>query len=1320
MKLIFRIVVIVLFTTTFVQKVDAIQFRSFELNDKLPSNSVHAVFKDSEGFVWIGTHDGLCRYDGHEIKTFRANPFFETGLSNNVINAIVEDNDRQIWIATNEGINLLNKRDLNIYTIDHPILSKVPIVTIIHTQNGEIWAGTNQHGIFRIKPDGTIIQYSKQIGLQSNDVTFLYQDSNGNVWATFWMNGMTMFNPATNQFHILPFLGKSNAPFRIIEDRRNEFIVTTWGDGIFHLDLKELDRNPYKKIDCGGDENLIAYSIVKDDKYNYYWLINFNGVSILERTEDYKFDKVTEFEQELKSVDNLYHSVYKDDLGSIWFGTIRSGIDQVIFNDPFVETIVFEDIRDELGAVPDIENIRLFNDSTLFLYVNRVGIYLYNTFTKQIQKPYSKFDTALGTVTAVGNMHSENSMLLVTPEDGIFKLKQNLEIEVVNSNIDNYKTIGRVNVIFEDANHNIWLGGRKGLFRFTSEGDIENINVAQYIISIAEDQLGNIWVGTEHDGLFKVKLIKQDNSDIKAKYSTKHIEETKNSSVQCIHVRENNELYVGTLEGSIFIINEDSKVVDINKKYFIVNSAIHTIKEDKYGMVWISTIKEIIQYNPLTNEFHYYNKDNGIDLKSLGYESIATNDGPLYFAGYGGICSVHANLNRNQENNETKVYITDIYVGNKPVFSNEYEKYYQRDENRLILGPDDPGFSVTFSSLNSTSNEKLIYAYRLKGVENNWSYTANDRSYISYSNLKRGDYLLEIIVYNEHKKWSNSLTTLKIYKEPPFYLTNWAFFIYSVLLVFIISMLSVAAVLFNNRRIEKIEQIKSEEITQIKLNYFTNISHDLLTPLSIISLLADELSQSADKKAMSKIIKHNVTRLKRLIQQVLEFRKVDSGKLQLRIIHKDIVTFIKEHVLLGFQPILDEKGITISVKSEFANYDAFFDPDKIDKVLYNLVSNAIKFTKVGGEVEVILNFETADSVNWIKIEVKDTGIGIEKSELKKIFDRFYIVKNANKFESNGIGLALCKDLVEIHKGSISVKSEINVGSSFFVNIPVSKNVYSKSDLEIEDIEITNDQQFSKSKEEDEVFNTLLLVEDNLELLNFVADKLESRYKVYKATNGFKALELVRENSIDAIVSDVMMPKMNGVELCKEIKSDLETSHIPILLLTAKTSSKAQVDYFNAGAEAFMPKPFKMDVLLARIENMLQKRIEKQEAFKQNPDISLSSMNVGKLDEEFLTNAIAIIEQNMSDFSFDSNALYSLLNCSQSTLYRKLKSLTGLSPNGLISSVRLKLATDLLHNSRMQITEIAYKVGIEPKTFTRKFKAHFNCTPSKFRQEKTGN
>ena len=761
--------------------------------------------------------------------------------------------------------------------------------------------------------------------------------------------------------------------------------------------------------------------------------------------------------------------------------------------------------------------------------------------------------------------------------------------------------------------------------------------------------------------------------------------------------------------------------------------AILDVVTDNFNRTWISTNKRIIEYNPENGASRDYTDSDGLLVNSfLKGSYFKSSSNKIYFGGNRGINSFTSSEKLSGNPKPSKVLITDVKIQNQSILQGFSGSRFNAASQTLTIHPDDRNIEIDFSSLNYTFPGKIQYAYKLEGVDDNWVYTGNNRQFATYNQLAKGSYTFLVKATDENRLWSSEVTQFKIQKLPAFYETWWAYLIYSVLvfigLYWALCIVQNRLQLRNELKIAQIDKEKSEELTQTKLRYFTNISHDFLTPLTIISCLIDDIETSSKKQLPQYgIMRSNVNRLKRLLQQVLDFRKVESGNMKLKITNGEIVAFVRDVCYTHFSPLIQKKKIDFTFTADPNQIQAYFDADKIDKVVFNLLSNAFKYTPEAGNIKIHLQSYEKDNHTYLTIKISDTGVGIAPEDLSSVFTRFYYNSKTDASETNGIGLSLTKDLIELHHGTITAESKLNVGSCFIITIPIDKESFIDSELvkstqilineeNITETSIDEEEWIESNPKNEKVNVNILLVEDNEDLLHTMQKILSSRYNVLGSSNGIEAMEILKTANIDIIISDVMMPEMDGLELCRTLKNNIETSHISIILLTAKNSVDDRIECYNAGADGYISKPFDLKVLEARINNFITNKKDKQQEFKSNVEINISTLEYPSIDEQFLNNAIVIIEKYLAETEFDINTFAEHLNMSKSSLYRKIKTMTGLSPIEFIRNIRLKHACQMLKDKSISISEVAYSVGFsDPKYFTSCFKTEFNITPSEYQK-----
>lgn len=791
---------------------------------------------------------------------------------------------------------------------------------------------------------------------------------------------------------------------------------------------------------------------------------------------------------------------------------------------------------------------------------------------------------------------------------------------------------------------------------------------------------------------------------------------------------------MGSQDGDVFTYDPRTKKVEnLSNMFDMLKEGIFNIITDQLGHIWISTNKRVIEYDPKNGGIMDYSTMDDVMVNSFMPNSyLKTRSGKILYGGNKGISVFTPYEHLSDNPRRIRTMVTDVKIdGVSSLLEKDNQRFNLRSQT-ISFDAGDKNIEIDFSSLNYAFPDKIKYAYKMEGVDDDWVYVRGDRQFAFYNQLPKGKRTFYLKTTDTNGLWSNYIAEIQVSKEPAFYETWWAYMFYVVLVILSLYLfyrrMKRRLQLRHELKIAQIDREKSEELVQTKLRYFTNISHDLLTPLTIITCLIDDAEMTNGSRiSQLSMIRSNVNKLRRLLQQILDFRKVESGNMKLSVSKSDIVSFIDDVCKVNFAPLIRKKSQTFTFSTEDKHLIAYFDRDKIDKIVSNLLSNACKYTSEGGEIKLIMkSYQNAEHTH-LRIQVVDTGEGIAPDDLENIFERFYTANKGDESESNGIGLSLTKDLVELHHGTIEVESELTKGSTFTVDFPIDKDSYQENELITGETSV-NDKKAAMIFEHEDLDesgvvedaqtndNHLLLVEDNEELLYLMEKILSRQYHVLVAKNGLEALDIIKDNEIDIIISDVMMPEMDGLELCRNIKSNLETSHIPVILLTAKNTAEDRIECYNAGADGYISKPFELKILEARINNFIIHKKSKQEEFRTNVEVDIDSLETSSIDKDFLDKVVSVIKSNMAEGDFDVVQLADALAVSKSSLYRKMKIATGLSPIEFIRNIRLKHGSQLLKNKSMSIAEVAYECGFSnPKYFATCFKEDFGVTPKEYQK-----
>ena len=890
---------------------------------------------------------------------------------------------------------------------------------------------------------------------------------------------------------------------------------------------------------------------------------------------------------------------------------------------------------------------------------------------------------------------------------------------------------------YEDSKHNLWVvTTKKILVKPADEKQLQDTNFPLMdITGIKEGKDGTLWISTRKQGVYNVIVSPGLTfEEKKIRNLTAQTDGLINDNIGAICVDDSGLVWMGSQEGDVFTYDPQTKKVEnLSNMFDMLEEGIYNIIMDQLGHIWISTNKRVVEYDPKNGGIMDYSTMGDVTVNSFMPNSyFKSSSGKILYGGNRGISVFTPYEHLSDEPRRIKTMVADVKIdGTSSLLEKNNQRFNLRSQT-ISLEAGDKNIEIDFSSLNYAFPDKIKYAYKMDGVDDDWVYVRGDRQFAFYNQLPKGKRTFYLKTTDVNGLWSNYVAEVQVFKQPAFYETLWAYVSYVIFVLLCLYLfyrrMKRRMQLRHELRIAQIDKEKSEELVQTKLRYFTNISHDLLTPLTIITCLIDDAEMTSNNRiSQLSMIRSNVNKLRRLLQQILDFRKVESGNMKLAVSKGDVISFVDDVCRVNFAPLMRKKNQTFTFMAKDKHLTGYFDRDKLDKIVSNLLSNACKYTKDGGDIKLLMELLFEFGHRQLRIQVIDTGEGIAPADLENIFKRFYTANNRDESESNGIGLSLTKDLVELHHGTIGVESELGKGSTFTVDLPIDKDSYEeyelmegelsannvKADVILENEELTDSETVENLRTAD---NHLLLVEDNEELLYLMERILSRHYHVLIAKDGLEALDIIKDNEIDIIISDVMMPEMDGLELCRTLKSNLETSHIPIILLTAKNTAEDRIECYNAGADGYISKPFELKILEARINNFIMHKKNKQEEFRTNVEVNIDSLETSSIDKEFLDKVISVIKSNMSEGDFDVVQLADALAVSKSSLYRKMKIATGLSPIEFIRNIRLKHGSQLLKDRSISVAEVAYECGFSnPKYFATCFKEEFGVTPKEYQK-----
>jgi signal transduction histidine kinase/ligand-binding sensor domain-containing protein/DNA-binding response OmpR family regulator len=1435
-----------------------IKFEHFTVEDGLSNNKLRCILQDKHGFIWIGTEDGLNKYDGYKFTIYRNNPLDSLSLSSNWITALHEDRSGDLWISTmGGGLNKFNyEKEIFIRCnkyLDKPRkwkgMSAITMKQIGEYQYGDekvLWIGTYT-GLHKMDPKTqsfTHYPHTNQ-GQPYCHVQTVAVDKSGMVWIGSLKDGLHKFNPETEQYtHYKNDPDNLNSLsddriFALLFDRNDILWIGTTAGGLNRFDPEKEQFTSYK-YDPNDPRSLSSNNVksIYEDHAGVLWIGTADGgLNIFDRNTQ----EFTRFMHDSGNPttlnDNTVWHIYEDRSNVLWLGT-WGGINKIV---PSKKQFV------DYKKIPG--NLNSLNDN----YAGSIYI----------------------------STRGRSEVLWIGTRRGLNKIdrKTGKYTHYIN-NPDNTKSIPSVliNSLFEDRTGILWIGTYgNGLIKFDPSSqqftrysrDQKNPNSINdnMVYSIFEDKYGVLWISTDVGGINLFDRDKETFTQIGDTKCAMHILEdsygdlwiaawpglrkydretgkfieyyrnreainypelNRNNFIHESCYGEKNILWIGTYSGLNKFDRKSEKFTNYTVKDGLPNNVINGILEDELGNLWLSTNNGLSKFNPKSELFKNYDINDGLLSNQFSPGGCyMSKDGEMFFSSSKGVNAFFPN--RLIDNPHTpKIVVTDFQLFNKSVSVKKDNdtvntKTYLLNQHislakEIKLSYQENVFSFEFAALDYNSPEKNQYAYMLDGFESNWNYNNYSRRYATYTNLNPGTYVFRVKGSNNDGLWNEEGTSLKVIITPPWWETNLAYSIYLLLIcavVFTVWRVQTSRLKMKHRmEMDHLQTEKLQEVDHMKSRFFANISHEFRTPLTLIEgpvkqMLSGEFK--GNMKEQFKIILRNSGRLLKLINQLLDLSKLESGKLKLKARETEIIS-LTNGLVQAFESLAVRKKITLNFNSELDFQEIYIDIDKFEKIINNLLSNAFKFTPEKGEIEVricrgiapikkesstrhvqddvsnktvipvpqlaggiqnvkfqqeILNkkwiphsgndgrddnnsqFPIPNS-DYVKIIISNTGPGIPEDKINKIFDRFYQIDESytKDEEGTGIGLALTKELVELHHGMINVKCRRGTvhsvptkgdlfNTTFTVSLPQGKDHLREDeiadDMETGDrrqqagkhpltisppgediIEIPSDNiQHRVSSTENRV-PSILIVEDNADLRQYIRSNMDGEYQIREAENGEEGLEEAINEIPDLIISDVMMPKMDGFEFCAKIKTDERTSHIPIILITARAEQEDRIEGLETGADDYITKPFDHEELLIRVKNLIDQRRKLRERFARESNFKLDEIVRTSTDEKFINRVMDIISQNISDSKFNIENLSEKLGLSRMQLHRKILGLFGQSPGDFLRTIRLKRGAEMLKKKAGNISEIAYEVGFEnPANFSTSFRQQFGISPSEY-------
>jgi signal transduction histidine kinase/ligand-binding sensor domain-containing protein/DNA-binding response OmpR family regulator len=1359
-------------------------------DDGLSRNLVNHIYKDSKGFMWFATSKGLDRYDGYDFLHYNSTQQ-ERYLPADVVNCMVEDSSGDYWIGTEEGLFFLCfrsgliSRASEVISTEYDYLLK-NILFLKTDADGTIWIG-HTLGLSTLKTSQRA--YKIQLVHETTHLAdvliyenYLYVAEENAVFR--------LVKDSRNQYSRVQaerqLVGLSAVVNTLFHD--NSFIWIGTGHGLYRYepisgDLRRfqqtanatsLSSNVITQIQRGKNGSLLVGTLIGLNVYDY---------------QTNQFRRITSESTGSNEVlnNNFISALFVDD-NLIWIGTEKGGVNLLSPDQQFFTHFVHSPTNRRSLSPNPVNAIYEDHDGDLLVGTVEGGLNIRkkgsSDFLHILADEQSRTSLSHNSVSAITQDYN-NDYWIATWGRGLNFLEHKNKLNPIfeqfmvhNANEDNLSS-NFVSALVSDSLHKgIWVGTRSGV-DFISLPDrriyhlfsgLPILNDLRYVTGMYIDNLFRLWLGTAN-GLFMVDLKK---SDIRAKsftYEYFHYELSNPGSgkiekINCILQARDGTMWFGSNGHGIYFLTEFAgkyRFTKIDESMGLIDNVVYGMLEDEAGNLWLSTDRGLCAFNPLHLTFRNFTTDDGLISNQFYWDAYHQGkDGRIYVGHVAGL-TVFEPLRYTVHSSVNEVSITRISVLNENIYPPRpdlRQKYLQFDKSNrlkvLRLHESDKTFNIEFSALSYVLPHKIKYAYRLKGFENEWQEVKSNRRFANFTNISFGNYTLELRCTNADGTWSDHITTLDIKVVPPFYKSVWFLIFMSALLGYgVYKILTYRIRMLKNQEIqlkamveERTQQIeeqkikleiqaqKVQEATFDKISFFTNITHEFRTPITLImGPVERSLKLSTNPKVIEQleIVRRNSKLLLSLVNQLMDFRKIESDKMDLFKAYHDVLEFLDD-IILPFDDMAKDRGVRIHKQFRIPTPELFFDKDSLQKVITNLLSNALKFTPDKGVITILASVFTdkSDKKEKLYMAVKNTGSSIPEDELEKIFDRFYQSKSTKKQmgygqSGTGIGLFLCKRLIELNHGKIEAMNLHDSGVSFRFVIPVERP-NTGIEESIKPVEkFTNEhiveaEMLSSTNTGTKLKPTLLIVEDNPDMRQFIRLLMLNDFDVLEAYNGVSGLEITNRYQPDIILSDIMMPDMDGLEFCKQVKSNFATSHIPVVMLTAKTATETQIESLKSGADSYLTKPFDEELLKAVIKNLNEKKAKIQNSFAENMDTSVLNFNNESHDKKFLDKALDILKKNYTNPDFDVTEFIDSMAISRSLLHKKLTTLAGQSASRFIRTYRLNMAREILVKNReshaMNISEIAYQVGFnDPKYFTRCFTKHFGTQPSTFMEEK---
>jgi len=1359
------------FSITAIAQENNYRFERITTDNGLSKNNIYNITQDSVGFMWFGTDYGLNRYDGYNVKQYFNIENDTTSLGSNYISGLLVDKLGNLWIATNGFLhlykpetdnfkryqltpNLEENQGIQIAPIAEDIrdftndISKIGISSIYQDKKGQLWIGGDMGRLFKYNSQKQSFAKFYEISLSDpyllhDDFIWFINELREDTLLIGTARGLYSFNKESGVFENYNINGYNESSYSFksfYRDSEGTNWYGTYGDGLLLVNDQTLllERIPNNMTSLSNNEITDIYR----DKSGVYWVATMGGVNKLDPARLFFKHIQNDPKNKQTLASNNISSFCEDKNGNIWIGTMGGGIDILNPSTNYVTPLKTVIKNKNIGLDEEIFDLVTSPDESIWI-ATRSALHRFNQTTGKFNKyDYRYYNPEY---FSNENMDKMDGKAILSLSMG---LNGNLWIGTYGGGIACAKT-----------------DKKTGQVKFSHFKHIEKENKSlssNYIRKIYVDRFGIVWIGTLGSGLDSF----DPSTNLFQHYTFKKDDNSSlsNNFVTEIYEDHFGNLWVGTYLG----LNKFDREHQTFTRHFISEGEpyrmISELFLDKNSNLWITTDNGLYRNSLKNGIVKKYSIGNGLQGNNFNINALYhSSAGMIYIGGRNGFNVFNPN-NFELNGHIPNVVITSILVDNKPVSFGVKNNEIVIDENSLSLEKgiqltySNKIISVKFAALSYSLNNQNRYAYKMEGLSSEWTYTDADMRVATFTNLTPGKYKLRIKASNNDLVWNETGTSLNIEMLVPYWKTWWAIILYSLLILgimmLILKFILVKKRLENELFAERIERDKIIEMNQMKIDFFSNVSHEFRTPLTLIISPIESLMKKVSNPELNdkfKLIHRNAVRLLNLVNQLLDFRKSETDKWTLNTEQIDLIEFVEE-VKSSFNELATQKQIIFQLTIEHPRpLTLWFDQQKMRSVLYNLLSNAFKHTSGGKKISIVIRKEDSNTEKRLKfirrnkitqeehvvIDIIDEGEGIEKEKIPYIFDSFYTIgSNSTTITSTGIGLALVKNIMLLHHGQIEVESTPGKGSKFSVFVPTgdtNKNPDFKAgdfqqngsglnttnaDIE-EQITIDLEDKLIEEIENSPDTQYILVVEDDDDIRQYIVDELKHDFKLKEAANGVEGLTIAQETVPDLIISDVIMPEMDGIELCNKLKEDITTNHIPVIILTAKSSDEDMLEGLKHGADSYLTKPFNIDLLKVNIDNLLKSRSKLREKYSSELMIKPRNVVIENRDGELLSKLISIIEENMHETEFGVKTLADEAGLSRMQLYRKLKALVNKTPHELINTFRMERAAQILVQKQMTVSEVAYEVGFNtPKYFSRCFKEQFGMLPTEYVKEQS--